>query len=398
MKIETGQGKITLLALLGIWSVSALTSLPGLAVSPILGDLTTIFKHATEFDIQLLTTLPSLLIIPFILLAGRMSSAIGYVRLLYWGLLLFLLSGILYFMCDTIAELILVSALLGVGAGIITPLSTSLVSRFFVGKYRTIQFGYSSAINNLSLVAATAITGYLAEVEWRLPFLVYLLPIVSLLLVRSIKSADKGIAGEKRAQGSELSFSGINYSVLRPLMLYYLLITFLVIVISVNLPFLMQEHGHDSGTSGLVISLFFLFIMLPGFFIDRILSFLGRTPFRFSLMLIVAGLLLICFARGIAGIVAGVLLAGVGYGIAQPCIYDSAASASTADKATYAMALVMTMNYVAIVISPLIVDYMQQIIGTKSPLFPFALNACVGGAVLLALLFRTTKMRHGNEE
>ena len=75
MKINTGQGTIPLITLIGIWSVSALTSLPGLAVSPILGELSTIFPHATELDIQMLTSLPSLLIIPFVLLAGKLAAA-----------------------------------------------------------------------------------------------------------------------------------------------------------------------------------------------------------------------------------------------------------------------------------------------------------------------------------
>ena len=74
MKINTGQGTIPLITLIGIWSVSALTSLPGLAVSPILGELSTIFPHATELDIQMLTSLPSLLIIPFVLLAGKLAA------------------------------------------------------------------------------------------------------------------------------------------------------------------------------------------------------------------------------------------------------------------------------------------------------------------------------------
>ena len=39
MKIPTGKGLLPLSALLAIWSVSAVSSLPGLAVSPILGDL-----------------------------------------------------------------------------------------------------------------------------------------------------------------------------------------------------------------------------------------------------------------------------------------------------------------------------------------------------------------------
>ena len=69
MKINTGRGTIPLITLIGIWSISALTSLPGLAVSPILGQLSTTFPDASELDIQMLSSLPSLLIIPFIFLA-----------------------------------------------------------------------------------------------------------------------------------------------------------------------------------------------------------------------------------------------------------------------------------------------------------------------------------------
>ena len=386
MKIETGKGYISLWALVGIWSVSALTSLPGLAISPILGDLSKIFKHATEFDIQMLTSLPSLLIIPFILLAGRLSGSIGYVRLLTIGLSVFLVSGVLYLFCGTINELIIVSVLLGVGAGIITPLSTSLITRFFNGEYRTRQFGYSSAINNLSLVAATALTGYLAEIQWRLPFLVYLLPLVSLFLVRNIKTAEEGVVptmeqNTATVQGS----SGINYGALMRLMLYYLLITYLVMVISVNLPFLMSEHGYSTGTSGMVISLFFLFIMLPGFFLNKILLYMHGREFIVCLLLISCGLLIIFFNRHIAGIIIGSLLTGVGYGVAQPCIYDRTATVATPDRATYAMALVMVMNYVAIVICPPIVDFLQELSGVKSAGFVFALNSCIGIIATLVL-------------
>ena len=187
MKINTGQGTIPLITLIGIWSVSALTSLPGLAVSPILGELSTIFPHATELDIQMLTSLPSLLIIPFVLLAGKLAEKRDFIRLLRVGLWLFAASGVLYLFSSRMWQLMAVSALLGIGAGLIIPLSTGLISRYFTGEYRVRQFGYSSAITNMTLVVATAVTGYLAEVHWRLPFAVYLLPLISLVLSAYLK-------------------------------------------------------------------------------------------------------------------------------------------------------------------------------------------------------------------
>lgn len=107
--------------------------------------------------------------------------------LLQIGLALFGASGILYLLSDKMWQLIAVSAMLGMGSGLIVPLSTGLISRYFVGSYRTKQFGYSSAITNITLVLATTLTGYLAEVNWHLPFLVYLFPFVSVFLTRYLK-------------------------------------------------------------------------------------------------------------------------------------------------------------------------------------------------------------------
>lgn len=393
--IDTGKGYITVWALLGIWSVAALTSLPGLAVSPILEKLATVFPKATDLDLQLLTTLPSLLIIPFILFAGYISDRVGYIKLLYIGLWLFLLSGALYFVSGTIGQLIAVSAMLGVGAGIIIPFSTSLVSMFFSGKARSRQYGYVSAITNITLVVATAVAGWLADIQWRLPFLVYLLPVVSILLVPAIKRGEKSIV----QQGSDAIQGGgsVKYPPLVKCMLYYLLITYLVMVVSINLPFLLGEYGYDSGVAGVVTSIFFVAMMLPGLFINRIVNLLGRKILTWALLLIALGLLDVFYNSSLLFVIIGCVATGFGYGMAQPYIYDKAASAASPQRATYALALLMSMNYVAIVIAPFIVDWVQELLGVKGERFPFALNAVVGFVALLILLLMRKFRNSGSE-
>ena len=172
MTIENGKGQISLLTLIAIWSVSAVTSLPGLAISPILDELNHIFPEASELEVQMLTSLPSLLIIPFVLLSGVLSVRRSSLGLLYAGLAIFFASGVWCLVAHSIRTLIAASCLLGVGAGMVIPLSTGLVVRYFTGDYRVRQLGYSSAINNLTLVAATAAVGYLANANWHLPFAV----------------------------------------------------------------------------------------------------------------------------------------------------------------------------------------------------------------------------------
>lgn len=385
MKINTGQGTIPLITLIGIWSVSALTSLPGLAVSPILGELSTIFPHATELDIQMLTSLPSLLIIPFVLLAGKLAEKRDFIRLLRVGLWLFAASGVLYLFSSRMWQLMAVSALLGIGAGLIIPLSTGLISRYFTGEYRVRQFGYSSAITNMTLVVATAVTGYLAEVHWRLPFAVYLLPLISLVLSVYLKKDAASVTIKQAAaiippiQSTPVISGkyGIHIRHLVQLMLFYGVVTYVVLAVTFNLPFLMEAHHFSSGNSGLMISLFFLAIMAPGFMLDSLVKLLGNKTKLYSLLAIAIGLLLIWISPTEWLIVPGCILVGLGYGIIQPLIYDKTVDTAIPQKTTLALAFVMVMNYLAILLSPFITDFFQWIFHTGSQEFPFIFNLCI---------------------
>lgn len=397
MKISTGRGTIPLVTLIAIWSVSALTSLPGLAVSPILGRLSTIFPHATELDIQMLTSLPSLLIIPFVLLAGKLAEKKDFVCLLQVGLWMFALSGVLYLFSNKMWQLMVVSALLGIGSGLIIPLSTGLISRYFTGSYRVKQFGYSSAITNVTLVVATAVTGYLAEVNWHLPFIVYLLPLVSLLLMPYLKKDNAVQPDVSATQPSSVQPSsaanaeaaagvssspipgkyGINVRNLVQLMLFYGLITYIVLVVTFNLPFLMEAHHFSSGNSGLMISLFFLAIMAPGFLLNDIVRLLGEKTKFYSLLSVMAGLLLIWISPTEWMIAPGCILVGLGYGVMQPLIYNKTVETAVPRKTTLALAFVMVMNYLAILLSPFITDLFQKLFRTTSQEFPFIFNICI---------------------
>lgn len=371
MRIQTGRGTIPLITLIGIWSISALNALPGLAVTPILGKLSVIFPHSTELDVQMLSSLPSLLIIPFIILAGKLTEKVNFIRLLQVGLAIFALSGILYLFAGKMWQLIAISAMLGVGSGMIIPLSTGLISKYFVGPYRVKQFGFSSAITNITLVVATAVTGYLAEVNWHLPFVVYLFPLVSLVLsvyLRRSMISEEGSASitndEKEETGvppigPEVGKSkyGVNIKHLLQVMMFYGLSTYLALIVTFNLPFLMEEYHFSSGDSGVMISLFFLAIMAPGLFLNRIVGLFREKTKFYSLLCIAVGLALIWISPKEWVIAPGCILVGLGYGVIQPVIYDKTTHTAVPKKATLALAFVMMMNYLAILLCPFIIDF-----------------------------------------
>lgn len=395
MKIKTGKGTITLGVLLAIWSVSAIASLPGLAISPILGDLNKIFPKATDLEIQMLTSLPSLLIIPFVLLAGKLSVGRDKLKILAVGLSVFFLSGVACLFARSMMWLIVISCILGIGAGMVIPFSTGLVVDYFTGDYRVRQLGYSSSINNLTLVLATVVTGYLANVDWHLPFLVYTLPGISLALSFLLKRQRSVPEPE---QSIQLRHKMIDRRKLAGLMAFYFFVTYAVLVVTFYASFLIDDYKIDSSFSGVLISLFFLAIMLPGLFIANIIRSLKRMSTSWRSCWSVWGCCVSGFSTGKAMLAFGALCTGLGYGIMQPVIYDKAATIAPPRSATLALSFVMSVNYLAVMVCPFIVDLFRHVFGTHSDRFPFFFNAALVLAVAVVTLLRRGSFTLGLDE
>ena len=385
MKINTGKGTIPLTALVAIWSISAIISLPGLAISPILEDLDKIFPSASDLEVEMLESLPSLMIIPFMLLAGRWSVRGNKIKLLVVGSAIFLISGIGSLLSRSLVELVVLGAIMGIGAGIIIPLSTGFVVDYFTGDYRIKQLGISSAVNNLALVGATSLTGYLADIEWHFAFAVYLLPAITLILVPALSHTTPE---PEPPQGAQRRQQGLNVRIIAGLMLFYFLITYASLVVTFNTSYLASEGGMSSSKSGLLISLFFLAIMAPGFVLNGVMKVLGKATNLCSLVVMGVGLVVMSLSHPtFLKLAVGAILTGLGYGVMQPLIYDKAATNSPPHLSTLALSLVMVVNYLAILVAPFIIDGIDWLFVTKSYSFAFLFNGLLTLAIAVVTLF-----------
>ena len=388
-RIPTGKGYITLPALLAIWSISLVVNLPGLAVSPMLGNLDRIFPHASDLEIQLLTVLPNLLLIPFVLFSGKLSESKDKVRIVVIGLAIYLLAGLLYFVADSMVALIAISCLLGCGCGLVIPLAAGLIADTFVGKYRMQQLGIKSGISNVALVLATFVVGWLNHGNWHTPFLVYLIPAVPLALMifvrnrnpqASVKlnSAPPGAGSPpaaKAARGAaplpgEKVRGGFILDRIAGLVGIYAFTTYAVTIISYYLPFLIQEDNLSSDITGTVTALFYLAVFLPGFCLPYIIRFFKQRTSLAATLSIAAGLLLMAVGRQHWLLYVAALMMGFGYGVFQPVIYDKATYTVTdGRKSTLALAIVLSVNYIAITVTPFIVDLFRHLFHTRSDRF-----------------------------
>jgi MFS family permease len=334
-----------------------------------------IFPHASELEVQMLESLPSLMIIPFMLLAGRWAVKGNKIRLLVAGTAIFLISGVWCTTSYSLVELIAASTLVGVGAGMIIPLSTGLIVDYFTGDKRVNQLGISSAVNNLTLVVATSAVGYLADVEWHLAFVVYLLPAVTLVLIPALSRTKPEPEPKSGAQNRQTT---LNVRVIVGLVLFYFAITYTSLIVTYNTSYVASLAGMGSSEAGVIISLFFLAIMAPGFMLNRIIAIFGRTVNLWSLVAMCIGLLLMSLPHPTAtSLTIGAILTGLGYGVMQPIIYDKAATNAPPHLSTLALAIVMTTNYLAILVAPFMIDGIDHIFHATSHTFAYLFNSIV---------------------
>ena len=390
MKIKTGHGSITLHKLIAIYSISMVTSLPGLAISPILGKLETIFHSASELQLQMLESLPSFVIIPFILLAGKLSLKKNRKKLLIAGLSIFFVCSVVYPFANSMWFLLLISGVLGIGAGMVIPFSTGLVADYFSGNYRRKQLGYVSAITNFSLVLATLLAGFLAGINWHFSFIVYCISGISLYFAFFLDSTPPYVTNNTAATGNPpMKSDTIRTKWPVKLMLLYYLITLLALTVPFNLALYMHNlHLGSSNTSGTLISVFFLTMSLPGLFLNRVIGFLKQNTNFFSLLLISVGLIFFAFKVNLFLLTIGVICIGLGYGIMQPFIYDKTASHASPSRSVYVLSLVMVMNYVAIITYPFFLKLLQKIFHTDSSYFPYLLFMSISVAFTIFTYFR----------
>lgn len=369
-----------------IMSISLVVNLPGLAITPMLGTLHKVFPGTTQIEDQLLTVLPNLLIIPFVLLSGKLSLARHKIRIVVAALILFCASAIAYLFAKSMGQLIIISCLIGCGAGLLIPFSTGLIADTFCGSYRLKEMGIQSGISNTTVMVATFAVGWLCHGNWHLPFAVYLVGIIPLVLSFWLKNVPKQDLYQTNApddgcdtsekcsspdvpeEGAVTKPSAANQSIkdgfyigrIIALIGVYFFITFATISISYYCPFLIEKKGWSDSLTGTITAIYFLFIFLPGYTLTWFVKYLKRNCFLYSALSMTIGIGLFAFLPASWTLCVGAALAGLGYGICQPILYDKASLAvASENKATLSLALVLSANYLAIVLAPFIIDFFR---------------------------------------
>jgi MFS family permease len=313
-----------MLKLITIFLVSSLTVMAGATIAPALPKIQEAFVTTpnSEFYVKLMLTLPGLFTAVGAPFAGGMIDRFGRRPLLIVSIFIYgLAGGVAGFVLNDIPGLLIARAILGLAVAAIMTAAVALVADYYQGAQRTQVMGQQAAFMGLGGVLFLLLSGFLAGINWRLPFAVYLLswlilPLVILALPEPQRSQatitisiDKGRDPEKLPVKTLVLVYFLNFAAM---------LTFYMT--PAQLPFYLRSLGVNQSTQvGFAIAATTLTSAMASMgygWLKARFSFTQIPVILFSFM--AAGYGIVMLSSAYPGILLGQLLVGCGIGLAMP--------------------------------------------------------------------------------
>ena len=393
MKSEETTAKPLVVSIL---SLSLLTVMAGAAVAPALGVIQEYFADSSPVLVQMIISIPAIFIVITNSIFPRLCKKFGAKALTMIGLLLYTVGGCIAGVFSQIVLVLIMRAFVGIGVGIIMPLSTGLLSFYFPPEKQAKLMGYSSAMNQMGGVVATLLSGVLATISWRLSFLVYLMGFFSIILCvifvpndrihRSEESAvDRESDKSAVARAAEESANPDNKGVFRQNYVYIIAMFLLMTTFFLYPANFAMETVQDSVIPVRYIASIMAGADLIAFFGGLLFVVLKKICGRFARflapLLFLAGYLLLILAGGWFGVLAGSAYIGFANGVGVPFIIFEASVRAGKAAATTVMPLISAALYLAQFLCPILMLIVRMLFGSAVSHLPYCF------AVVLAVFF-----------
>ena len=358
-----------------ILSLSLLTVMAGAAVAPALDTIREYFSDVDKTLVQLIISIPALFIFITNMFFAGLCRKFRSRTLLLAGLVLYTAGGCAAGLFSNIFMVLVFRALVGIGVGIIMPMSTGLLAFYYTRDKQDRLMGYSSAMNQMGGVAATLIAGMLAQISWRLSFLVYLMGLISIVLCILFLPDERLVTEEKREKKGV--FREYYTFVIA---MFLLMFTFFVYPTEFAIE-TVREGIIPAGLIAVIMAGADLVAFAGGLLFVHIKKRMGEKMKYAAPLLFFAGYMLLAFTDGRGGILAGSALIGFANGIGIPYIISAASAKAGRSAATTVMPVISAAMYLAQFVTPIILSAVSAA-AVNAECLPYM--AAGASAVLLA--------------
>jgi MFS family permease len=369
---------------------STLTVMAGATIAPSLPGMQVHFADVpnTEYWVKLILTIPALFIVIGAPIAGIMVDRIGRKPLLAAAVLLYGVAGSSGFLMNSLNNILIGRAFLGFAvAGIMTG-ATTLIADYYLGQARANFMGLQAAFMGLGGVIFVSAGGYLADLNWRYPFLIYLFALIILpLILRSLFEPSRQVIAVSDVQAQRVSFPWTTLALIYGIALMVQVAFYLI---PVQLPFYLKSLNNATASqSGLAIALCTLFSSISSLLYGRIKARLGFITIAIlDFAIIGIGYVIIGFANSYQEVLFGLAVAGSGLGLLMPNTTVWVSAITTDAIRGRALGGLTTFFFMGQFLSPIVAQPVSKLVGGLGMTYASAGGFLILLSLILAVLGR----------
>ena len=297
-----------------------MTVMAGATIAPALPGMKLVFQDVLHADIlvKLVLTMPALLIAIGAPFSGILLDRWGRKPVIIMALILYGLAGASGYLLDSLYGILIGRALLGLAVAGVMSGFTTLIADYFSGDKLNQFMGYQAGFMGIGGVVFLLAGGYLADVGWQYPFLIYLFAFVVLPgVLFAIDEPDLQPSSNQQGVSAEkVAFPLKNIAFIYVISFAGMVIFFLI---PVQLPYYLTAAGVSSSQVGLALALQALTAAIVSLQYRKIkarLSFVRISSLVFLTMGL--GYVILAISDNFSIVLLGLLIAGVGLGLLMP--------------------------------------------------------------------------------
>lgn len=374
--------------MIAILSLSMAGALVGTGISPALNSIRQYFSDADPILIQMVVSLPSLMVLVVAMVFSQISSRFSMRNICMVSLLLFTVGGMAGYWADNIWVLIMTRVIVGIGYGLMMPMSIGLLSYFYEKDQQQKLNGYQVVASSVVSILFMVVVGYIASLSWRGCFLTYSFGLPCLWYNWKY-IPDITLDSPK----NRISFGLIRRVWPFVIGMFSIMLIYFGLLNNCS-SIMIQEGTVDPASVGLLLSFQTLSSLVTGIFLERIKQYMGNWVKYMIWGSAVISMAALCIPNSLIGTLIGLIAFGLSLALAVGLFNASASVACHREESLSAMSVMSFSRCLGQFLSPIVISGVQGVVGSDAVRFPYYFSlilACVLFAVFIPVKMAGTR-------
>lgn len=349
------------------------------------------FPKISKAAIETLVTIPNFGIMAGLFLSPIVIRYIGQKKTILSGLIVALVAGTFPIYADQYVLMLISRFLVGVGIGLFNSLAVSLIPQFYQDSEDECasMLGFQNVMGSIGAALFSFLVGYLVTVSWHAAFAIFFLIIPVLIAFTIFVPLDEGGSQTQRGHKEKQEINGkvtLIASLMFTIFLLFMPVTFKIPSLIV------QERMGDLSTSALISGVTTLIGIPIGASFGLVFKVLRDKIFPLGFLIVTCGFLVVSLSSQLWLLIVGVLLIGLGFGLAIPYMYNWLGWAAPQGSINLATTLVLIMVNIGCFLSPSLMGFLSGFLSVTDARAVFYVSTIGFALIFIYSLFHYVKV------